>query len=262
MFNTRKFPVIFIVVVSLLCLLVGIFTEIDTGMSIATFVGCIPSMVLLVLIYKADSIESEPIGLLIKLFFAGGIISGIMAVAGEIVLEGALDLFVAEDTLLYLVIDNFLCVALVEEFSKFFCLKWLSWKRPEFNYRFDGVVYAVTTAIGFEVFENIEYIIGSEIGNLSTAFIRASFPGHAIFGIYMGYYYGQAKTLEQRGDKAGAKRLRISGLVVATLIHGLYDFLCSFDTWIFVLAGIPLIVILNVFAYKNVKKFQSQDTPV
>ncbi len=262
MVKTRKFPVIFIIVVSILCMAVGLFTELDSGMTVAALIGCIPSMILLVLIYRADSIEHEPLGLLIRLFFAGGFISCILAVIGEIIMENVIDLFFEQETILYLIVENFIGVALIEELSKYVSLKFLSWKKPAFNYRFDGVVYGVTTAIGFEVIENIEYIIQSEVGNLTTAFIRASFPGHAIFGIYMGYNYGQAKVLEKRGDKAGAKRMRIRGVIVATLIHGLYDFLCSFDTVIFLCAGVPLVILLNVFAYKNVKKYRSQDVPV
>ena len=110
------------------------------------------------------------------------------------------------------------------------------------------------------------YLINSSSG---TAFSRAAFPGHCIFGIYMGYYYGQAKHLELAGQTAQAKSMRRKGVLIATGLHGLYDFCCLYvqsapDLLIFILvvAVIALMVILNVTAYKNIKKYAQEDQEV
>ena len=261
-----------IAIYSALSLLIGAFTEFESGMLTASIVGIVPSIILLVFVYRLDKMEKEPFKLLLKLFFGGGIISLILALLAEIVLAYGLNMIFgfAEEPeygtiemstyIIYCLISNFICVALVEELSKYVVLKKVSWKNPAFDYRFDGVVYSVVTAIGFEIFENIEYIITSETGSLSTAIIRTSFPGHAIFGLYMGYFFGKAKALEHQGDIRGAKSLRIRGILVATAIHGLYDFLCSFGNLVFFIGVIPLVIILNLLAFRNVQKFQSEDT--
>ena len=92
----------------------------------------------------------------------------------------------------------------------------------------------------------------------------------AVFGIYMGYYYGIAKSHEIHGDLEGSKKLRKKGLIITILIHGGYDFLCmlgssSENELIQILTGLLLLismVVLNVTAYKNIKKYAYYDSPV
>jgi RsiW-degrading membrane proteinase PrsW (M82 family) len=49
-------------------------------------------------------------------------------------------------------------VALVEEGTKLFFLKRFTWRSPDFNYRYDGVVYAVFVSLGFAAIENLLYV--------------------------------------------------------------------------------------------------------
>ena len=44
-----------------------------------------------------------------------------------------------------------------------------AWRDPNFNYRFDGIVYAVFVSLGFAAFENISYVVGY---GLTTAVAR------------------------------------------------------------------------------------------
>ncbi len=276
--KAQKKAMIGIAVYSVLALVLGAFFALEANPGIAALVGIVPSIIILVLIYRLDSVEKEPVKLIIKLFIGGGILSLIIALIGELVFgyvlnaafgvvdtenpELSLGGFYSITHIIYELISNFICVAIIEEFAKYIVLKKFSWKNQAFDFLFDGVVYSVATAIGFEVIENIVYIFGSGAGMLGTAILRTAFPGHAIFGIYMGYYYGKAKSLEVNGDPAGAKKLRIKGILIATAIHGLYDFLCSFDTLVFFIGIIPLVVVLNVFAFKNVIKYQGEDATV
>lgn len=78
-----------------------------------------------------------------------------------------------------------------------------TWRNPNFNYRFDGIVYAVFVSLGFAAFENIQYVLHY---GLSVALPRAIFavPGHMSFAVFMGLFYGRAKLYEAWGDGAGA----------------------------------------------------------
>ncbi len=263
-FYVKRLPIIMIVVLTL-----GLYFG-CTGagnMSIAAAVSCIPGIVLIFLIYKLDKIEAEPVGLLVKLFLFGGLLLPVIAVLAEMAIGAVISLITYEGSLLYCFLEAFVVAACTEELCKYAVLKKLTWKHPAFNYRFDGVVYSTTVAIGFEVVENLLYLIGS---TADTAYVRAAFPGHCIFGIYMGYYYGQAKTLELNGDIAGSSKMRKKGIITAIIIHGFYDFICFVGQYteyelIQVVTGLGLVVVmvvLNVTAYKNIKKFAYDDMPV
>ena len=265
-FVVRKMPIVVIIVLTLGFFISGLFME-EGSMNVAAAVSCVPGIVLLCLIYKLDNIEPEPVGLLVKLFLAGGFVATIAAMLIEMVLDGFISIFFSDNVLLYCFAQAFILAAATEELCKYGCLKFLTWKHPAFNYRFDGVVYSTAVAIGFDVIENLLYLVDS---TADTAFIRAAFPGHCVFGIYMGYYYGQAKTLELSGDVKGAKAMRKKGVLTAIMIHGFYDFICFIGEYpesellqILISIGLVLLmVVLNVTAYKNIKKFAYNDTPV
>jgi RsiW-degrading membrane proteinase PrsW (M82 family) len=226
----------------------------------------LPAFLLLRYIYRHDTVEKEPprlLGLLLLMGVLSALIAGVLESIGLIPLNMA----VSSDSTVYTVLLAFLVVAVAEEGAKYLLLRRTTWKHPAFNYRFDGVVYSTAVAIGFEVIENLLYLVDSTAG---TAFTRAAFPGHCIFGIYMGYYYGQAKTLELNGDKKGASAMRKKGVITAILIHGFYDFVCfiggipeSDIAQVLIMLGLVLLmVVLNVTAYKNIKKFAYEDKPV
>ncbi len=258
--------VVMIVVLTLGFSIAALFTD-SERMDLALAISCIPGIVLMFLIYKLDRIEPEPIKLLAKLFFAGGILATLTSIIIELIIGAVIDSIFDPGTVIYCFLEAFILAAATEELCKYSFLKLFSWKNPAFNFRFDGVVYSTTVAIGFEIVENILYLAESAVG---TALGRAAFPGHCVFGIYMGYYYGQAKTLEINGDRQGAAAMRKKGVIIAILIHGTYDFICFISSAVmsevvqlliaFLLTLV--MVVLNVTAYKNIKKFASQDAHV
>ncbi len=265
-FYVRKLPMVMIVFLTL-GLIFTSFTMGAGSMTFAMLLSFAQGIILIFLIYKQDKIEPEPVSLLVKLFLVGAIPLPIIVVLIETVINEVVDIVAAPGTILNSILVAFVVAAFSEELCKYFALKLLTWKHPAFNFRFDGVVYSTTVAIGFEVVENLLYLISSDA---STAYLRSAFPGHCIFGIYMGYYYGQAKSLEQEGDLSGSARMRRKGLLIAMLIHGIYDsvaFLASeSENGLFVISSMLVLVIimcvLNVNAYKNIKKYAHEDRPV
>lgn len=175
-----------------------------------------PAMVIIVYIYFKDTYEKEPFKLLAKNFFLGASLSVVITVIlGTLV--GLLFPVTDEKSILQMLLKAFITVALVEEFSKYIVVRYFAQKNREFNEPFDGIVYAVMVSMGFAALENIMYVY---LYGFQTGITRAftAVPAHATFGILMGYFMGKAKFSNHR------LWLNITGLLVATLFHGAYDF--------------------------------------
>ena len=265
-FYVRKLPMVVIAILTVGMLLSAYFVH-GGNVALACIIPIIQGITLLVLIYRLDKIEPEPIPLLVGLFFAGGLAVPVVVIMIGSVLDIVLDFIAVRGSIIFTVMDAFIVAALTEECCKYAALRLITWKHPAFNYRFDGVVYSTTVALGFELSENLLYMIGSDAG---LAFTRSAFPGHCIFGIYMGYYYGQAKALENRGDKIGAGKLRRRGIAIAVLFHGFYDAALMLASKIpntifiilFLFAEAGIMCVMNVSAYKSIKEFAHEDKPV
>lgn len=229
-------------------------------MTILLLAAVIPPLYLLVRIYKMDKIEKEPVGLIVKLVLIG-CFTVIPAALIEQFLISGLSGALAPETYLYLFIENFLCVALVEEGVKYIGLKAGSWKNKGFNYCFDGVIYAVAVSLGFAAAENIMYV---NMYGLPVAAMRAvtAIPGHCIFGIFMGYYYGMAKYAKGHGFKAKSSYYRKLAIIIPMLLHGFYDFCASSGNELLVLVFYAYIIILDIFAIKSIRRFEKSDTEV
>ena len=165
-----------------------------------------------------------------------------------------------EESLAYLVIDNFILTALIEEGGKYFVMKKATWKHPAFNYTFDAIVYAVAASLGFATIENIVYVMDEDI---SVAVMRGliSVPGHVTDAVFMGCFYGIAKYAAA-GDK-GARNLNLRrALFIPVLLHGFYDFcLCTEnDSFLLVFFGFEIIV--TVLAVRTFRKQSKQDRAI
>ena len=220
----------------------------------------LPGIVLFRAVRGQDKIEKEPAGLMLALFI-GGALTTVSAILlgqlGNVVLLDGL----APTSLEYLLLDNFIVTALVEEGGKYFVLKRRTWRHPAFNYTFDAVVYAVTAALGFAVLENILYVMD---GDITTALLRAVFsvPGHAFDGVFMGYYYGLAKAAWTAGDRRATRGALRKALWVPVLLHGFYDFCLETESGLFTIIFIVFDIALTVFAIRRIKKLSRSDAPV
>ena len=47
---------------------------------------------------------------------------------------------------------------------------------PAFNYKFDAIVYCVTSALGFAAIENVLYCLGGDIGTAVTRALLSVLP--------------------------------------------------------------------------------------
>jgi len=183
-----------------------------------------PVVIILLYVYFRDKYEKEPISLLLKSLLAGAAI-----VIPVIILEKFLSyLNPFEINPLQGFWHAFIVAGFSEELFKFAALYFLIWRNPNFNEKFDGIVYAVFISLGFAGIENMLYV--SE-GGAGVALTRAwtAVPAHAIFGITMGYYFGIARMYPEL-----RKSFLQKALIVPILIHGVYDFI--------LMAGIPILL--------------------
>ena len=147
----------------------------------------IPVVGLLLMIYFNDKKEKEPFGLLIAIFFAG-----VGSVIPALILEKLGGMVIGTDSMIEGILHAMIVVGPAEELSKFLVLFLITWKNKNFNYSYDAIVYAVFASLGFAAIENINYTLFFGAG---TALLRmfTSIPGHACFGVYMGFFYSRAK---------------------------------------------------------------------
>ena len=217
----------------------------------------IPAVFLMVKVYRTDKLEPESTKLLFGLVIAG-VASAFLALIEEVVLEFVLNMVLAEGTLLYEIILYYIVVALSEESSKYLLMKRKTWKNPEFDCRFDGVIYAVFTSLGFALLENIFYVFDQ---GFETALIRAftAIPGHACFGIFMGIFYAIAKEYDYMGNKSQSSLYRKLSVLVPALIHGTYDFIATMQNTASVILFFIFIGAVFYIANKLINKMAQQD---
>ena len=217
----------------------------------------VPAAFLMVQVYRLDRIEKEPAGLLLKLALFGAL-SGLAAGAIEGALTRLLDVTLG-GSMLRLMLENFLAVALVEEACKRWVVLKFAWRHPAFDYRFDAVVYCVFSALGFAALENILYV--AEYG-FAVAVSRAllSVPGHCFFAVYMGIYLGQAKMAERAmqryyielPDESPGQYLRAS-LLVQALLHGFWDFSLSVGGGLMTVLFYLFVLAFFIDAYRKLR---------
>ncbi len=212
----------------------------------------LPSIILFVVVWRGDRYEKEPPKLLVKLFLLGALTT-VSAFIIELLFSDFILGSCDPQGMLFLIIDNFLVVAVAEEAGKYFVLKKVTWKHPAFNYTFDAVVYAVTVSLGFATLENMLYLVD---GGFGTAVMRALFsvPGHFIDALYMGYYYGFARYSEAFGDERLRKKYLRQAFIVPVLIHGFYDFCLSTEYWGFILIFLVFEIVITVLAIRKFRQ--------
>lgn len=220
----------------------------------------IPIFVIAVYIYKRDKFNKEPLKELLKAFAAGMFSAVVVILIHEILDLSGVDI----ETNVFL--RAFVSAAVIEECSKFFFFYKLFWNNPNFDERFDGIVYAVYVSLGFAFVENVLYIYQDVGQAVSIARARAFFavPAHTLFAIAMGYGAGIARFSRKR-----ASLYLVSGLVWAILLHGIYDFLLmyssdlasvneTFSAFIVMLFYI-FVIIMWVVGFRRMKKLNEED---
>ena len=229
-------------------------------MIIYVLAAVLPAVFLMRYVYRQDRIEREPPWLLASLVLQG-VLAALVSIALEAFGESILNSLVQPDNPKYIVLLAFLVVAVVEEGTKFFFLHQKTWHSPEFNYRYDAIVYAVFVSLGFAAFENVKYIFNY---GLSVALPRAilAIPGHMSFAVFMGVFYGRAKLCSDCGDRGGCVLNLILSYLSAVVLHGVYDTCCMSGTTKSTAIFVAFVLVMYLVVFLTIRSESRRDRPV
>lgn len=219
---------------------------------------------LCVYIYRKDKIEKEPLPLLALLFVAGAIIFVLTAFLEEVCVGRIDTAFLPYnyfdtsgtryfDTLGIRLMHTVACaltVALIEEVLRGLLLILLTHKNKNFNYTFDGIVYAVILYLGFGMMEAFRYV-GS--GGMGSVLMRAicCIPGQLFLGVIMGCCY----TRWHR-----KKAVVPLFLIIPVLVHTVYSFISLNSTYsnghMYELAIVLMFIIAVIIIRRSASKDQ------
>ena len=202
----------------------------------------VPGLVLALYINLMDPKEKKPLGILFQSVF-WGVLSFVISILLGILLHNITEIEpknVADQMIRALIFVGF-----VEEGSKFIFVRGILFRSKHFYKPFDGIVFSVMVGMGFATAENIIYVLNGDGG---TAIVRmfTAVPAHAVFGVIMGYFIGEAKVF-----KSSSGIFSFMGLFFASFAHGYYDYFLflSFIPGIWLQAIISLVIIVIITHY-------------
>lgn len=178
-----------------------------------------PALLLLYYVYSKD-FSPEPRRLVFKGFFYGALaVLASTVLSTPLMLSGILPENPASLQEAFTL--SFFGAAIPEESAKLLMLWLLLRHCPEFDERYDGLVYAAAVGLGFACIENIMYVLSAGAGWFQVSVTRALFavPGHFSFAIVMGYFY--SKNHFDWFNPTLWTRFRI--WLYPVLLHGTYD---------------------------------------
>ena len=181
---------------------------------------------------RYDRLEPEPLKLLLGVGLLGGLMSVIPAIIFNSLANHFLGLtgFVSDHSHkinVPLALTSAVFVGINEETWKFLATLSLVRKLPEFDEPLDGMIYAMTVALGFAAIENIEYMARFGPGVLVTRSLM-SIPVHLACGAIWGYGLARARFISKH------KRYFITALpylLAAAGVHAAFDFFVFLQTW-------------------------------
>ncbi len=218
-------------------------------------VAIIPVILILTFIRQKDK-NKEPIGLLIKLFFAGAVSCFLVVQISQLIALFLpfmqIDISAGDNTFLDVFLYSFVGVALIEEVCKFAMTYAFGYYHKDFDEVYDIIVYAIFVALGFAGFENILYVVGS--GQISLGISRGltAVPGHACDGLFMGYYLSIAKIYAIRKNKTEERINILKSIFIPTLLHGIYDFCCFYGNQYIIIVFIIFIITMDIISLRKI----------
>jgi protease PrsW len=216
-----------------------------------------PGAALFLFFYARDRYNREPLYPLVVTFLLGAaaLLPSVFCSLGLQRLTGWSS---HTSRLLPLFLGALVVVGLVEEGWKFLVVRLYSYNRREFDEPYDGIMYSVIASLGFATVENVLYVVNGGVG---TGILRAllAVPGHAFYGVLMGYFLGSAKFAVRRRE---ASLLMLAGLGAAILAHGLYDFMVfALDERPLLILMLPVFAVLSWVIFFRTTRERAQQSP-
>jgi len=232
--------------------------------------GILPSLVWLFYYLRKD-LHPEPKKMILKVFLYGMIITipvfFIQLGFSELLKQFQFFAFFVSYPVSIDILKWFLVIAFTEEIFKYLVVRSVVLKNKELDEPLDIMLYMVVVALGFAAVENVLYLF-SPIDNLSfntiitttiaISFIRligATFL-HTLSSALLGYFLALS-FLKMKNRFT----LTIVGVLLASLLHGLYNFsIIVLESPVNFIIPIIIIISLAVFVmydFDDIKKVKS-----
>lgn len=220
----------------------------------------VPAFFLMRYIYVHDTIEKEPPLLLLNLVLRG-VLAALAASMLEMIGQALLGSLVPASSPNYVFYFAFLVVAATEEGMKYLFLYRKTWRDPNFNCRFDGIVYAAFVSLGFAGFENILYVFRY---GLSVALPRAilAIPGHLGFSVFMGFFYSRAKRRYDMGHFTTGRIHLLLAYLAPVFLHGVYDSCCMLGSSMSTVVFLLFVAAMYFIVIRLIKRESRTDRPI
>ena len=214
-------------------------------------VTILPSILIILFFVYSDKFK-EPKSEIIKVF-----IFGILITIPAYILNTLMgDFWYKNTSVSENLISSFLTAAPVEEGLKLSILYYFVYKMKDFNEPLDGIVYGVTASLGFATLENIYYVYlladYFETTSMALAIVRSfsAVPAHAVFGIFMGYFFMKYAFIKKADNLFFA-------FIIPLSLHGCYNLFVSSNFYVAIfLIIISWIIALKMFS--RLKKTQKR----
>lgn len=189
----------------------------DLSIGYVLILGFAPALFWLWYFYIKDRYAPEPRSWILRIF-----VLGMLSTIPIALVEAGIGALYPSDLFLAVVV-----APVVEEVGKFLVVYWFVFRRPVFDEPIDGIVYAVTAALGFAALENFVYLFAAYSETLTLplelSVLRAvlSVPGHALMSSMWGYALGHSLVTPH----PLITRLIFQGLLLAIVLHAAFNFL-------------------------------------
>ena len=195
----------------------------DYSIIIYIILGLLPSVVWL-LYYLSKDLHQEPKRMILKVFLWGALIT-LPLIFIQLGLKELLDR-ANVDFLIYNIIYWFVIISFSEEIFKYLVIKVKVINSPHLDEPIDIMLYMVVSALGFAAIENVFYLI-STIGQMSleitTTIYIIRFLGAVFLHTLCSAVIGYALAISFCETKMRHVAF-VSGIILATILHGLFDF--------------------------------------
>jgi protease PrsW len=154
---------------------------------------------------------------------------------------------------LSLALGSAVFIGINEETWKFLATLRLVKKLPEFDQPIDGMIYAMTVALGFAAIENVEYIVRFGAGVL-VARSLLSMPTHLACAAIWGYGLARARFISRPQKYV---KTTLPYLLAAAVVHAAFDFFIFLRTWTILLV-FPLLLFIVWYSNRKLHYLRDQ----
>lgn len=189
----------------------------DLAIGYMLILGFAPALFWLWYFYVKDRYSPEPRAWILRIF-----VLGMLSTIPIAIVEALFGSFFGSEFVTAVIV-----APIIEECGKFLVVYWFVFRRSVFDEPIDGIVYAVTAALGFAALENLVYLFAAYSETLALplelSVLRAvlSVPGHALMSSMWGYSLGQSLVTPH----PLSRRLIWHGLALAIFLHGAFNLL-------------------------------------